>query len=885
MMDKEGQAKKNKFKRLLKIFSFVILGLVLFFILAGIFLQTEFGGRFVLKKAERILERKTGLILQAEDLRLNIFNLKVTISGPKINSTEKGQLPIRAISCERILLQLGWSSLIGGQLRIKNVELMKPEVILKPAALESGIQPSEIKLPEKTTSAGNKFSFRIDRLRLEQGYFSFQDPVPPLSIILTGVRASVDYNRGSHFHLGEIKTGPGSLEFGSGKILIKEIGLQAAFNQEKIDLKKLSLLTSESNLDLSGTIDDYLGKPRLALKTSGNLNLAELNAFLKQTQPNSGSFNFDLRISGGTGWPELAGEISGSGLKVYGLSPVELDLRIETGSNSERLVNGQVKICEGSLNFQAGIPRALHGSFKSTVWLKDLNLGSIMALIPNLPFKPGTKVSGQVELQGQELAAEKVEVKAELRLQPIEKLTAEAETQVLPLSGDLRLNYAKGSLNISQLDFEFLNSQLSLRGQVDNQRKISGRLSWKLKDLNSVIKALESSGLKGKIEAGTGNLASLNGSLFLEGETFGTITNPSFNLTIKGSDLSFRQVLMPSLEIRAEGNPEQINLKRILAEFKSGQINGSGKLGKGGQNPKTAIKVDGHLELTAFDLSQLSGFWPVASQPYLNGFLSGSVQVAGDLGSPASRFALVLSDAKAGSLNLERLDILGEYRDQELRVEKLNCRLSDGLIFGNLNFKPEIGEIQTELTGKGLKMISFQSWIPEIQAGQFDFQLKASGFWKTPVADLKISGQGLMIERVWFPYFELLAQADGKRAEARLDVPRFNFQVLSQLELKRPYLLSGQVKIQDLPLSSLAGILPEVEESAANVALTTTAVFSAPLEKLEDLQAEIRFENFDFAGLAVLIPALKPLNPGGGADGLVRIKGFSSDLRKTELLA
>jgi len=93
------------------------------------------------------------------------------------------------------------------------------------------------------------------------------------------------------------------------------------------------------------------------------------------------------------------------------------------------------------------------------------------------------------------------------------------------------------------------------------------------------------------------------------------------------------------------------------------------------------------------------------------------------------------------------------------------------------------------------------------------------------VADLEITGQGFMIDRVWFPYFELKAEADGQVARATFSVPRFNLSLETELEMKEPYFLSGLILVQELPLSALAGLLPEVEETSPLVALSASTRF------------------------------------------------------------
>lgn len=73
MMEKENNKPKSKRAKVLLIIIWVLLGLVLLLVLSGLFMQTSRGGKLVLRKAGKILEEKTGLILTAECLSLNPF--------------------------------------------------------------------------------------------------------------------------------------------------------------------------------------------------------------------------------------------------------------------------------------------------------------------------------------------------------------------------------------------------------------------------------------------------------------------------------------------------------------------------------------------------------------------------------------------------------------------------------------------------------------------------------------------------------------------------------------------------------------------------------------------------------------------------------------------
>ncbi|MCR4395266.1 MAG: hypothetical protein NUW07_00855, partial [Candidatus Saccharicenans sp.] len=231
-----------------------LLGLVLLLVLAGLLLQTAWGGKFILKKAGKIIEEKAGLNLQAERLKLNIFSLKATFAGLKLTASERSQLPLELMSCDRLVVQSGWSTLSGGELRIKNLEIIRPVVKLKAPA----VTPGQPRVETVSSAAGSPkgFSFRLDKFRLEQGTFSYEQPTQPLSLALSEIKATVDFDQNSHFHRAAISGGYGSLVLGQGKSKIKELEIRAAFNQQTLKLARFSLASEDSLLGVSGTIDN-----------------------------------------------------------------------------------------------------------------------------------------------------------------------------------------------------------------------------------------------------------------------------------------------------------------------------------------------------------------------------------------------------------------------------------------------------------------------------------------------------------------------------------------------------------------------------------------------------------------------------------------------------
>ncbi len=885
-MEKESNGQKKKKGKFLRIVAGVLLGLVLFLVLGGLLMQTPWGGRLVLKKAGNLIKEKTGLNLQADRLKLNFFNLKATLFGLKLTASENSQLPVEFISCDRLIFQSGWSTITGGELRIKNLEIIRPVIKLKlPAAgPEEG---GAVAAAEPAVNRPSGFSFRVDKFQLEDGSFSFEEQSTPMSLGLLGLMISIKFDESSRFHQASITGRSGSLLLGQGKTAITGLELRAAFNQEKIKLERFSLSTEQALLEISGTIENYLENPGLDLKTAGHLGLPELAGLLAPGEKYAGDLYWDLVVGGTAARPEVSGNISGGSLEIYGLTPVDLELKLVPVDEAYHLVKAAVGYRGGQILLESKVPPGLKGEIQASLSLHQIDLRLLQVFLPDFPVELASEINGRLELQAPQLSAGAIKGRAELGLRPYRRSGEVKGRPTVPVFGDLSLSYSDGSLDVNKLNLALLESRLEVSGKLESLDRIYGRVRWKLDDLKSVIQAIQSIILPGTaagLEKQLSTLESLGGSVLLDVQLSGRLSRPQFNLSLNGEKLSFRQVNLPSLEIKADGSQKSINLDRLMARFDHGQITGAGSFQQLTAAQETVFRLDGRLEISDLDTSLLSSLLAEESRQYLNGLLSGSVRLTGTSARPRADFQLRVTGTDVGTIKLERLEVAGDYSPEELRLQKIDLRLDgEGQLQGRFSFSPRSGEVRAELVGSKLRAGLFQTWLPALRSGLVDLQLTAGGPWKNPVADLKITGQGFMIDRVWFPYFELKAEADGRLARATFKVPRFNLSLETELDLKEPFLLSGLVLVKDLPLSSLAGLLPEVEETSPLVALSATMRFSVPVSRPEKLEAEFSFENFDFAGLAVLMPSLQALKPGGRADGRVELKGFSPDLKGLEL--
>jgi len=323
--------------------------------------------------------------------------------------------------------------------------------------------------PEEVRPAG--FSFRLDSFRLEQGALSFEEPATPLSLNLLGLKASVYFDNKSRFHQLYLNGKSGSLLLGQGKVEITGLEIKAAFNEEAINLDRVSLSTEKSSVGISGVIENYLENPGLNLKTAGRLGLSEPAAMLLPDVKLGGELGWELTVTGNGCPPEISGALRVPDLEIYGLQPVDLRFDISPSGEAAHLVKADVSYQKGQIHLEANLPPGLKGNLQASISLKRLDLRVLQAFLPDFPVELASEISGRLEFQAVQLSAKAIKGLAELKLEPLAWAGEEESRPAIPVSGDLNLSYSDGSLTINKLNLALLNSQLEVGGRLELPEK------------------------------------------------------------------------------------------------------------------------------------------------------------------------------------------------------------------------------------------------------------------------------------------------------------------------------------------------------------------------------------------------------------------------------
>lgn len=874
----------KKSKRVLKIIFIPIAIILSLLVLLLAFFSSPPGEKLILKQASHQLSKRLGLKLEVAQFKLNLFRLKAGLQGINLKAADSSRAPLLSFSCDRLNLQAGWSSLGGQKVHIKNLEIVAPRLKLKPPvpAEEKTKSPAA---PEKGKERSG-LNFQLDSFKLTGGYLNYEDKAFPLETELENLEIFVRFQREGNFHEFNLNCGPLALAAGDRKFKLNRLQLDGKLDRQKLEISKGQLASEKSGLNLKLNIEDYSEKPAGKAWLSGEVNLAEVAGWLSAGYQPEGLLQLDLEISGTAAKPQVKGTVNCQQLVLPSGSPADLALKIDTSADGYYLLEGKVNSPQGNLNLQARLSRELNGPFEADVFLEKLNLEIISKLKPELPVTVPSTVSGKIKIKGPGFNPDTLEGQAEFHVRPVSSY-AEPSKVMLPLTGEVAAGYRSGRAEINRFHLQALGVELSASGWMEKKGEISGQAVLEVRDLAQSQRQAEEAGLK-KLIPGLSEWPAesnrLKGRVELAVRVGDQINHPRFQLKLNGRELSLAGLELPVLKAEISGTRDEVKLHQLLLKLNEGQVEAFSRLTRK-PGSSSVYKLDGNINLSAIEISQLSFLLPEESRPYLNGKLNGSIHLGGTTSDPQLKYQVALTGLVYGNFHLESGSLEGEYTGTKISVEQLRLALPESLLTGRLTYEFNSSRIDLALKAKAFKLTQFSAWFPEIKSGQVDLDLEASGPLKNPVARMFLSGQGLTYGRFWFPYVELRAQSDGQKANFKFEVPRFNLSLEAGLELKSPYLFEGQLKVVDLPLSTLAGLLPMVEEVPSGTAVTAEAQFEMPLLNKDGFKAEFRAKNFDFEGLASLVPGLKAMEPSGSADFYLKMEGFPSALERFRLLA
>ncbi len=555
----------------------VMAGLFAVLVLAiGLFLHSATFEAMVLERVVATIEKATGGKVEMGSLHWNVSKLEIEARDLTIHGREPaGEVPLA--HADRLLVQLRVLSFINTDIILSQLTLDQPVVHI----IVDG--DGVTNLPEPQVKAGGDpiqqlFELAIGRVEVHYGIFQLNEQKQPFDFKANDVDLAMNYQRLLRRYDGTLHVGKMDARYQDYREVAASGDSEFTLWRNRAQVKTLKLVSQQSSLELSGSIDDFT-HPRLQFAYGGSIDLAQLGAVARVNAMRSGGLSF----SGSVNYTEdnfsssgkldargvtyadgsinlrdanastefsldrnqvllkkisarlLGGTVTGDA-EVKNYAPSLADSRVQIKSDrpakgATPSTNGSSKAKSNLVNAKLGVLPVQQGAAKLKV--SGASLGEVMRMLSSkaLPLdnlNAAGVVNGTVDVGWRESLARAT---AELSLDSA--VPAQSRTNQLPVSGALRGHYDvySGALTIAQLNLATPRSEANANGVLGSrtaQLKVAATTS-SLAEFQPLLSAMGQSALP----------VELNGRASFNGTVSGKLDHPDVAGHVLASDFTY----------------------------------------------------------------------------------------------------------------------------------------------------------------------------------------------------------------------------------------------------------------------------------------------------------------------------------------------------------
>ncbi len=425
-------------RRILATIGLVILAVL---VAALLLVHTPPARRFVLEKAEGALAGR-GIDFHAQSLDYNLLELAVTLNDVTVSAAQPAGMPAFA-RIGRFHINLGWADLIHGVIHVQDgaIENLQIHYVVTAGG------KSNLPVPPKSSSSQPTQipNFRIDHFLISNASLHVEDHAQNLALSLPQWRLQVS---GQPSGMEQVKLAlerQGTATMRGRSLPIRKIDLDALAGTNSVNLQGLELATAQSDLKLSGTVEDF-SQPKLNLALAGNLALEQLANFAGIQAPAAGDVQLTVHASGPMNSLDASFAANSAQVRYGEFRDVNLSLQgmYNRAQNRVEVSVLRVRAPLGNIDGQAAIALGGSGSSSVRAEVEHLNLQRITRAV-DLGMRVASTATGSLNFTWPGMNYRQASGRALLTLK---KLQPNAARNELPISGDVQAIARNGHLTL-----------------------------------------------------------------------------------------------------------------------------------------------------------------------------------------------------------------------------------------------------------------------------------------------------------------------------------------------------------------------------------------------------------------------------------------------------
>ena len=819
------------------------------------------------------LEETTGGRVEIGDLDLSLFGRRLEIRQLTIHGTETPPSP-PFLQVPVVRLRFGIDSLLGGQISLRELQLLDPAAHIEVAADGSTNVPKPA-AAEDHQPGPDLFDLAVGLFALDRGSVYWNGTRYDISVSAEDLRVRTQFDRDQERYVTRIRLRDSSAEIGDLQPLLSRGEADVWLYRDRIVIPKVLLEVGNSRLSGDVLLDGWR-QPNAVANYEAEVDLPALAAWLDNDVVQGGAAN----VKGKANWDAAEDNLTYSGA----VSVTELSAKVAAGAvggvaaqaeysgdqNGLSLTPLRLGILGSSLSGSARVdnlqnPAAARLRLEGEI--QDVALDEVYAALEpsSYPLE-----SLPQSLPWASTLAARIEVEGEPRnLQADLALTLSAPGMTAgdgseagieppprtPLDGFLDLRYS-GAGQVAQVQrFELTtpHTDIEANGSIALNADSALHVAMNLISMDDVAAWLEATG------GALGDLPfQLSGEAFLDGDLHGNFLAGGLQRAVFAGSLSAYEVHVQGHDIHRVAGQVELTRGRLKVtegsiEYDSAHAAVDLSLPLEGTTIAAELPLSADIEIVGLNTQPLLA--KAGIDATVKGRLEGRVKVRGSLSNPNGEGQLEMRDVLLWGDPFESVGGRFKFSKEKVAVQSFSVVRDADRIHGKAEFEPARKQVTFEAESAHWPL----AYLPVLdeaedrpsgslrfklagsgrlgEGGELFQDLEAAGSWAVP--DLTIGGKKLggfegVVETVGD---EVVLDWQGNvlagtiEGRTRLQ-PRGSFN--GEVEFKRIDAVA-LARMADVPLEQLTG------------ELDGTCSFSGDALKLGEMQASGEIRRLEFA--------------------------------------
>jgi translocation and assembly module TamB len=747
---------------------FVLLSVAALSVVGLLLIETGIVQRWVRHIVVSQIEQRTGARVELGGFHLHIWQLRAEFDDLTLHGLEAAGTP-PLFHAAHVNVAIHILSFLGKEIAIDELVFDQPQIAVRYD------KNGKSNLPTPRVPRSNRpwpetlFSLRISRLEFRDGSATLNDRKVPLAMLGKNLQFQLHLDApspGTEAYIGNLQWR--QIEMAAKRDLPFRFDISAKFtlHPNAFELDDLVLKLPRSNLNLRAELPSF-AQPDWNLHYRGRLTLADVRTIFRSPLTPDGIADFSGQARYASGEWTANGHYQGHDFlmtyKWFHAGGMETWGDYEMAKNRLVVQKINIRALGGTVTGRLQMDTETQG-FRTETQIRGVSLGAAFAAVQNPSF-PVVPLHWDARMDIDSVNTWTANFlhfrsKGESRWSPPETLAP----GLIPVTARIEYDTSEDSRGVSfgaseistpKTDIQ-MNGYLGANGSaLDVDLRTDEVYGWD--DFINVIRGKDS------------RPSRIAGALTFKGKIEGPLGGPTFTGHLQATDAQFDNFYFEYLGGDLEYSPDDFHLTKTTV--RRGQASADlnvfleldGSWGFGLENKWTFDTRLAHTPTT--DLQQFFSLnYPV------KGTLSGTFQGSGTRIAPIFDANFALDDVDAKGIHLDRLAGLLHLSHDQYWLSNAEIRSGQGLITGNILYRPVEQDTQFNLTGSNIpleRIAALQTQSIPV-SGRLDFDVRGSGPIRSPVAEGNVRLVGLQVGADVQGNFRGRIKSDGENAKISL---------------------------------------------------------------------------------------------------------------------